>query len=63
MKTTYYILRNLDSYGSSAPVCVTRESAEELMRSWYAMTDAPEFDEIWREADTDDIAKYGTEDE
>ena len=62
-KDTLYILRDLDGYGSTAPVCVTRESAEELMRSWYAMTEAPEFDEIWREADADDVAEYGTGDE
>jgi len=58
---TYYILRDLDGYGSSAPVCVTRESAEELMRGWYAMDEAPEFDEIWREADAADINEYGIE--
>lgn len=42
----YYILRNLDSYGSAQPVCVTR----------------PDFDEIWTEATASDIMKYGTED-
>jgi len=60
-KDALYILRDLDGYGSSAPVCVTRESAEELMRGWYAMDEAPEFDEIWREADAADINEYGIE--
>lgn len=61
---TYYILRDMDGYGNAAPVCVTRESAEELMRGWYAMDEnALEFNEVWREADADDIAEYGTEDE
>ena len=58
----YYILLDLEDYGSFAPVCVTREAAEELMRGWYAMDEnAPEFDEIWREADAADIAEYGIE--
>lgn len=57
----HYILRDLDGYGSASPVCVTREEAEELMRGWYAMDEnAPEFDDVWREADADDIAEYGT---
>lgn len=56
-----YILRDLNGYGSASPVCVTREEAEELMRGWYAMDEnAPEFDDVWREADADDIAEYGT---
>ena len=60
---THYILRDLDGYGNAAPVCVTRESAEELMRGLYATdANAPEFDDVWREADEDDIAEYGKED-
>lgn len=60
----YYILRDLDGYGSEYPVCVTRAEADDLMREWYAMDDnAPEFDDVWREADANDIAEYGTGDE
>lgn len=53
----YYILHDLDGYGNSVPVCVTRERAEELAREW----DADDPDSIWDVADIYDIAKYGIE--
>lgn len=60
LKPTYYILRDLEGYGSEHPVCVTRAEAENLMRGWYAMDEnAPEFDDVWREAEPYEIAKYG----
>lgn len=57
--TAYYILRDLDGYGSEYPICVDRAEAERLMREWYNPDDAPDFDEIWKEASEEDIAKYG----
>ena len=55
-----FILCDLDGYGSAYPVCVRRDEAEDLMRGWYAMDEnAPEFDEVWREAEPYEIAKYG----
>lgn len=56
---TYYILRDLDGYGSEYPICVDRAEAERLMREWYNPDDAPDFDEVWKEAAEEDIAKYG----
>lgn len=55
----YYILRDLDGYGSEYPICVDRKEADRLMREWYNPDDAPDFDDVWREADEDDIASYG----
>lgn len=51
----YYILRDLDGYGSEYPVCVDREEAERLVREW----NEADFDEIWTEASEEEIAKYG----
>ena len=56
---TYYILRDLDGYGSEYPICVDRAEAERLMREWYNPDDTPDFDEVWKEATEEDIAKYG----
>ena len=43
---------------------VRREEAEEMMRGWYAMdADAPEFDDVWREAAESDLTEYGTSDD
>lgn len=52
---TYFILRDLDGYGSEYPICVDRAEAERLVRAW----DKEDFDEIWREATEEEIAKYG----
>lgn len=52
---TYYILRNMDGYGSEYPICVDREEAERLVREW----DKEDFDEVWREATEYEIATYG----
>ena len=51
----YYILRDLDGYGSEYPICVDRAEAERLVREW----ECGDFDEIWCEASEEDIAKYG----
>ena len=56
---TYYLLRDFDGYGSEFPVCVDRKEAERLIREWYNTDDAPDFNEVWREADEYDIASYG----
>lgn len=59
---TYYILRDMDGYGSEYPICVDRAEAERLVREW----DAANFDSIWRVATEEEIATYGrydTEDE
>ena len=55
----YYILRDLEGYGAHAPIYVTREEAEELLRFWYNPDDEPDFDGIWREASAADIRDYG----
>lgn len=55
LPTPYYILRDLDGDGSEYPVCVDRDEAERLVREW----ECGDFDEIWREASENDIAKYG----
>lgn len=52
---TYYILRDLDGYGSEYPICVDRDEAERLVREW----ECGDFDETWREATEEEIAKYG----
>lgn len=56
---SYYIRRDLDGYGSEYPICVDRTEAERLMREWYNPDDAPDFDEVWKEATEEEIAKYG----
>jgi hypothetical protein len=52
---TYYILNDMDGYGSEYPICVDREEAERLVREW----DKEDFDEVWREATEHEIATYG----
>lgn len=56
---SYYILRDLNGYGSEYPVCVDRAEAERLCREWNDGIHALDFDEIWREASEEEIAKYG----
>jgi hypothetical protein len=51
----YYILNDVDGYGSEYPVCVDRKEAERLTREW----NKEDFDEIWREANDEEIAKFG----
>lgn len=51
----YYILTDMEGYGSEYPVCVDRAEAERLVRAW----DKEDFNEIWREASEEEIAKYG----
>ena len=59
-----YILRDLDGYGSAAPVCVTREEAERLCRAWSdGNGNTPEFDDIWRKATNRDVLDYGITEE
>lgn len=59
-----YILRDLDNYGSSHPVCVTVDEAVRLMRAWYGNADdQPDFSDVWREADDSDIAMYGVDED
>lgn len=58
-----YILKDLTGYGSFYPVCVSRLTAERLIFEWYGnIDDMPEFEDIWRIADINDMEKYGTED-
>lgn len=54
-----YILRDLNGYGSSYPVCVDKERAESLCREWSC----DDFDDVWREADSLELALYGMEEE
>lgn len=51
----YYILNDMDGYGSEYPVCVDREEAERLVREWGK----EDFDEIWHEATENEIGAYG----
>ena len=51
----YYILNDMDGYGSEYPVCVDRKEAERLAREW----NKEDFDEVWREATENEIAVYG----
>lgn len=55
------------AFGSSEPVCVDRKEADRLYRDWYNEYGAnydekTAFDDLWREADDDEIAEYGTYD-
>ena len=50
----YYILNDMNGYGSEYPICVDRKEAERLAREWNS-----EFDEIWHEATENEIADYG----
>lgn len=67
---TYYLPNSDDwnvYYGTEAPVCVDRKEAERCFREWYGPyganhDDTTEFDDIWREANADEIAEYGTYD-
>ena len=61
MKNTYYILSDLEGYGSAYPICVGRYEAERLLAEWGY--ESEQFDEIWREADDSDIAEYGVEEQ
>jgi hypothetical protein len=55
-----YILRDLDGYGSAAPVCVTLEEAERLCREWNdGHGESPEFDATWRKATLREVREYG----
>lgn len=61
----YYILNDLNGYGSAHPVCVTYERAMQLMVEWYPSypMDEPDFDDIWHVASDGEIREYGfTED-
>lgn len=59
---TLYILRDIEGYGNYSPVCVSLDDAERLMKEWYGNDDdAFEFNDIWREADKEDIAMYGVD--
>lgn len=52
----YFILRNLDGYGSEYPVCVDEAEADRLYREW----DCTEpFEEVWNTATEYEIATYG----
>lgn len=64
-----YYLPNSDNwdsfFGSESPVCIDREEAERLLYEWHGLpgtNDDMEFDDLWREADEDEIAEYGTYD-
>lgn len=55
------------AFADSDPVCVDRKEAERLYSDWYGEYGAnydgtTEFDDLWREADADEIAEYGTYD-
>lgn len=52
---SYYILNDMEGYGSEYPICVDREEAERLVREWGK----EDFDEVWRKASEDEIATYG----
>ena len=51
----YFILNDMDGYGSEYPICVDRKEAERLTREW----NEEDFDEVWREASEDEISEYG----
>ena len=58
---TYYILIDLNGYGSAQPVCVDGREANRLLTEWD--TDGElDFDDIWTEASRADIEQYGTYD-
>lgn len=51
------------AFGSQFPVCIDHEEAERLLYEWHGLpgaNDDMEFDDLWREADEDEIAEYGT---
>lgn len=55
------------AFADSDPVCVDRKEAERLYSDWYGeyganYDDTTGFDDLWREADEDEIAEYGTYD-
>ena len=55
------------AFADSDPICVDRKEADRLYRDWYGeygadYDDRTDFDDLWREADEDEIAEYGTYD-
>lgn len=55
----HFVFQNVE------PICIDREEAERLFDEWYGEYGADigdEFDDLWREADEDEIAEYGTYD-
>ena len=58
---TYYILNDMNGYGSAQPVCVDGREANRLLTEWD--TDGElDFDDIWTEASRADIEQYGVYD-
>ena len=51
---TYYILQDMEGYGSEYPICVDKSEADRLCKAWDT-----DFDETWREATEYEIATYG----
>lgn len=64
MEKIYYIATDPDAaYGSENPICVDWFEAERLMNERYnGDEDAPAFDDVWEEASTAEIERYGTYD-
>lgn len=55
------------AFFDSEPVCIDLKEAERLYSEWYEEYGAnyeenTEFDDLWREADEEEIEEYGTYD-
>lgn len=57
---TYYILIDMNGYGSAQPICVDGREANRLIIEWGH--DIDDFDDIWTEASRADIEQYGVYD-
>lgn len=55
------------AFFDSEPICIDLKEAERLYDEWYSEYGAnyeenTEFDDLWREADDEEIEEYGTYD-
>lgn len=52
----YYVLNNLEGYGSGYPVCVDKKERDRLNAAWGCGND------VWHTATADEMSEYGTYD-
>lgn len=58
-KPVYYIMRDLDGYGSATPVCEDAAGVDHILDDLYLAENPPMVSDLWREASKSDIAEYG----
>ena len=58
-KPVYYLLNDMDGYGSEEPVCSDPAETARLLTEWDNY-DGDALTELWHEASRSEIAEYGT---